>query len=272
MRRRSPPPRTLSASICAAGDYQKPENAILQVCTPDYYARAVAAVRGRTPRRLAVCLFRRHRLGTGASGHRGSARRVPARGEAVADLALMQLCRGFVLSNSTYSWWAQYLAPPPDKQTWAPDKWYAHTKKTAFVSGRMAAYKGTPRGCARRRVSKRNRRRRLLTRRLKLSPQATDEGKPRHHHPPTACSAHSPLIRPFRATFPPRGRLYSKETLMPLFSIIIPVYNVQNYLSACVKAWSSSPSRATGSASLWTTAPPTKAARCATLSPPSCPA
>ena len=37
------------------------------------------------------------------------------------------------------------------------------------------------------------------------------------------------------------------------------------------KAWSSSPARATGSASLWTTAPPTKAARCATPSPPSCP-
>ena len=31
------------------GDYQKPENAILQVCTPDYYARAVAAVRDEHP-------------------------------------------------------------------------------------------------------------------------------------------------------------------------------------------------------------------------------
>mgnify|MGYP000685980234 CR=1 FL=1 len=31
------------------GDYQKPENAILQVCTPDYYARAVAAVRDERP-------------------------------------------------------------------------------------------------------------------------------------------------------------------------------------------------------------------------------
>ena len=104
---------------------------------------------GRTPRCRAVCLFRRHRLGAGASGHRGSARRVPApRRSAVADLAFMQLCRGFVLSNSTYSWWAQYLAPAPDKQTWAPDKWYAHTKKTALVSGRMATYKGFPLGAA----------------------------------------------------------------------------------------------------------------------------
>ena len=114
------------------GDYQKPENAILQVCTPDYYARAVAAVRDEHPD-AALFVFSddidwaREHLDTAG---------LPAvflpRGEAVADLASLQLCRGFVLSNSTYSWWAQYLAPAPDKQTWAPDKWYAHTKKTAL--------------------------------------------------------------------------------------------------------------------------------------------
>mgnify|MGYP006393325575 CR=1 FL=1 len=51
---------------------------------------------GRTPRRRAVCLFRRHRLGAGASGHRGSARRVPAprRGRRRPGLhaALPRLC------------------------------------------------------------------------------------------------------------------------------------------------------------------------------------
>ena len=52
------------------------------------------------------------------------------RGEAAADLALMQRCQGFILSNSTYSWWAQYLADAPDKQVWAPDRWYAHTKRS----------------------------------------------------------------------------------------------------------------------------------------------
>ena len=44
---------------------------------------------------------------------------------------LMALCRGFILSNSTYSWWAQYLADP-DRTVWAPDRWYAHTKHTAL--------------------------------------------------------------------------------------------------------------------------------------------
>ena len=54
------------------------------------------------------------------------------RGSAVGDMALMKQCRGFVLSNSTYSWWAQYLAKATDKLVLAPEKWYAHTKKSAL--------------------------------------------------------------------------------------------------------------------------------------------
>ena len=39
------------------GDYCKPENAILQVCTPAYYARATARRGGRPSRSDALCLF-----------------------------------------------------------------------------------------------------------------------------------------------------------------------------------------------------------------------
>ena len=128
------------------GDYQKPENAILQVCTPDYYARAVAAVRDEHPD-AALFVFSddidwaREHLDTAG---------LPAvflpRGEAVADLAFMQLCRGFVLSNSTYSWWAQYLAEAPDKQVWAPDRWYAHTKDSALYLDGWKLIKASPLG------------------------------------------------------------------------------------------------------------------------------
>ena len=43
-------------------------------------------------------------------------------------------------------WWAQYLAPAPDKQTWAPDKWYAHTKKTALYQDGWQLIKTSPSG------------------------------------------------------------------------------------------------------------------------------
>ena len=113
------------------GDYCKPENAILQVCTPAYYARATAAAAAAHPEATLFVFsddpdWAKENLDTAG---------LPAvwmpRGEAVADMNLMALCRGFVLSNSTYSWWAQYLAGA-GRTVWAPDRWYAHTKETAL--------------------------------------------------------------------------------------------------------------------------------------------
>lgn len=39
-------------------------------------------------------------------------------------LRLMASCKHFVLSNSSFSWWAQYLSESNNKIVVAPDKWY----------------------------------------------------------------------------------------------------------------------------------------------------
>ena len=113
------------------GDYCKPENEILQVCTPAYYARAAAAVAAEHPE-ATVFVFSDDIAWAKANLDTAG---LPAvfmpRGDAVGDMNLMALCRGFILSNSTYSWWAQYLAGE-DRRVWAPDRWYAHTKQTAL--------------------------------------------------------------------------------------------------------------------------------------------
>ena len=114
------------------GDYCRPENAILQVCTPAYYARAAAAVAAARPDATLFVFsddvdWARQNLATA-----GLPVEFLPRGDAVGDMALMSLCRGFILSNSTYSWWAQYLAPAADRMVWAPGRWYAHTKQTAL--------------------------------------------------------------------------------------------------------------------------------------------
>lgn len=41
----------------------------------------------------------------------------------VQDFRLMQACRHFLISNSTFSWWASYLAASPDRLIVVPEKW-----------------------------------------------------------------------------------------------------------------------------------------------------
>lgn len=41
----------------------------------------------------------------------------------VEDFAIMRACRHYVISNSTFSWWAQYLSDAPEKVVCAPAVW-----------------------------------------------------------------------------------------------------------------------------------------------------
>ena len=39
------------------------------------------------------------------------------------ELRLMYSCKDFIISNSTYSWWGQFLSDNPDKIVMAPSVW-----------------------------------------------------------------------------------------------------------------------------------------------------
>lgn len=49
-------------------------------------------------------------------------------------LRLMYSCKHFILSTSTFCWWAQYLSRNKKKTVISPNKWYADGKKSFLLS------------------------------------------------------------------------------------------------------------------------------------------
>ena len=48
-------------------------------------------------------------------------------------IRLMSMCRHFILSNSTFCWWAQYLSESNDKIVICPDRWFNNDYQSPLI-------------------------------------------------------------------------------------------------------------------------------------------
>ena len=53
----------------------------------------------------------------------------------------MSSCSHFVISNSSFSWWAQYLSCNEDKIVYSPSKWYVDDRKVDIFQEKIILIK-----------------------------------------------------------------------------------------------------------------------------------
>lgn len=117
-------------SVCVhirRGDYLAPEFAHLNICDEAYYMQAMKRMLEQKPDAIFYIFTNNHqeiewiRENYCFDGY--SVRYVDLDNPDYEELRLMYSCKNFIISNSTYSWWGQFLADNEDKIVMAPSIW-----------------------------------------------------------------------------------------------------------------------------------------------------
>ncbi len=93
------------------------------VCRPEYYLACMDALVRQFPDSHFFVFSDQPNATRALFGQRYANLEFPATGDDLDDLYLMSLCRRFVISNSTYSWWAARLAEVDGASVIAPAEW-----------------------------------------------------------------------------------------------------------------------------------------------------
>ena len=119
-----------SNSVCVhirRGDYLSVKWRALNVCNEEYYLKAMDLIAEEVDDPVFYIFSN-----TGADlkwiqnnyHFRYPVKYVDMNNPDYVELNLMSACKHFIISNSTYSWWAQYLSKNSEKIVVAPSEWY----------------------------------------------------------------------------------------------------------------------------------------------------
>ena len=117
-------------SVCVhirRGDYLSPNvSEIFHVCTEEYYQKGLDYVRSLFPNSVFYVFSNTSHDIQWIQTHYQfpeGVEYVNMNNTGIDDFYLMSLCRHFVISNSTFSWWAAYLSKNENKIVVAPRPW-----------------------------------------------------------------------------------------------------------------------------------------------------
>lgn len=117
-------------SVCVhirRGDYLNKKFQYLNICDYGYYKTAMEAMQQKDPKtRFYIFSNNYEEIDWIMHNYNFSEFNIfPVYGseKAEEDLYLISLCRNYIISNSTFSWWGQFLSSFPQRQVYAPSIW-----------------------------------------------------------------------------------------------------------------------------------------------------
>lgn len=117
-------------SVCVhirRGDYLAPQFAHLNVCDEGYYMEAMQRMQEQRPDAVFYIFTNNHKevewIKENYHFDGFHVRYVDLDNPDYEELRLMYNCKHFIISNSTYSWWGQFLSDNEDKIVMAPSVW-----------------------------------------------------------------------------------------------------------------------------------------------------
>lgn len=115
-------------SVCVSvrrGDFMDPANRGLRdICTYEYYREAIERIREKVENPVFIIFSDEIEWVREHYHFEGDIYYEEGGDEIWEKMRLMYSCKHFIMSNSTFCWWAQYLGRAPDKVVMSPSRWF----------------------------------------------------------------------------------------------------------------------------------------------------